>query len=119
MNYELFGDLLLVRVIAAGNRTRGGLIIPDSAIDGTPWQNGEIVAASKGWYNASGVFLEMPVRVGNVIVFFRRSAGQVVFPVDAEEMLLIHFADVGMRVLDLDKVSSIVSPHDGQRLVMQ
>ncbi len=119
MNYELFGDLLLVRVLAAGNKTSGGLIIPEMAIDNTPWQRGEVAAASEGWHNANGIFISMPVNVGDVIIFFRQSKGQIVFPVDHEEMLLIRFADVGMRCKDLDKVTSLISPHDGQGIVMQ
>lgn len=118
MNYELFGDLLLVRVISSGNRTRGGLFIPDSSLDGTPWQNGEVVACSKGWHNANGVFIEMPVSVGDVCVFFRKSSSQVVFPVDGEDMLIVRFADVGMRLTGLDKVTSLKGV-DGKTLVLQ
>jgi len=119
MNYELFGDLLLLRILATGNKTRGGLIIPEMAIDNTPWQRAEVAAASEGWHNANGIFISMPVNVGDVIIFFRQSKGQIVFPVDSEEMLLIRFADVGMRIQNLDKVSSLVSPHDGQRITIQ
>lgn len=111
--YELFGELLLVRVLTPGNRTRGGLIIPESALDNTPWQNAEIMAASKGWYNADGRFLDMPVKRGDLVVFFRKQAGQIVFPVGNEDMLLIRFTDVGMRLTGLDKVTSIVGVDGG------
>lgn len=118
MKLKLFDNLLLLRVIKPGNRTPGGLYIPEMALDGTPWQIGQVIAASAGWHNAMGMFIEMPVKVDDVLLFFRQSKGQVVFPVGDEEHLFIRFSDVGAQTLDLDTVSSLTGI-DGQPLVLR
>ena len=117
-DYELFGDLLLVRVISGGNRTRGGLYLPESAVDGTLWMHGEVVERSEGWHNANGAFIAMPPQIGDIVLFFRNQSKQIVFPVDNEEMLLIRFTDVGGRRKNLGK-ASVLKSVDGTPLVLQ
>jgi chaperonin GroES len=91
MSIEPIGSRVLVRVVGESNRTRGGLVIPEMALDNTPWLRGEVVAAGPGSYSAEGRFIPITVGVGDVVVFFRSQDGrQIVVPgEDGEDLLLI------------------------------
>lgn len=84
-------DRMLVRTLASGDRTKGGLYIPDSALDGTPWKRGEIVAQGKGHITPEGVTLPMTTKVGDVVLFFR-TGDQIVVPMEDEDLLCIREA---------------------------
>lgn len=121
MKYEPLYDRLLVRVLAPNTRTRGGLFIPDSATDGTPYLRAEVIAVGQGRITTSGQVVPLRVAVDDVVIFFRsQSSGeQLVFPSDdGTELMIIREPNVAAIVRDLDKVTSIVSPHDGQNLVL-
>lgn len=121
MKIEMLGDRLLVRVLKAADRTTGGLWIPEMAIDGTPWLRAEIIAAGPGSYTAQGVLMPMQVKIGDVIVFFRSAASgeQLIVPDDdGVELLCIRQQNVLGKLLELDKVTSLLAP-SGERLVLQ
>jgi len=114
-------DRLLVRVLEARERTKGGLYIPEMAIDGTPWMRGEVVAVGHGRLMANGETIPLRVEVGQVVVFFRStSAGeQMVFMGDDnEELLCIREPNILCILRDLDKASSIVDDA-GRPVVIQ
>lgn len=100
MTLEPIGSRVLVRVVGESNRTRGGLIIPEMALDNTPWLRGEVVAAGPGSHTAEGRFVPIGVAVGDVVVFFRSTDGrQIVVPgADGEELLLIQEGSICARV---------------------
>lgn len=101
MQLEPIGSRVLVRPLGPSNRTRGGLIIPEMALDNTPWQRGEVIAAGPGSYSAEGRFIPMTVDVGDAVVFFRSTDGrQIVFPGDdGEELLLIQEGSICAKVV--------------------
>jgi chaperonin GroES len=93
VKYRIFGERLLVRELETNERTAGGLFIPDTALDGTPWRRGEVIAKGNGILSA-GQIMPLPVEVGEVVVFFRSmSPGeQLIVPLDdGEEGLVIRF----------------------------
>lgn len=118
MRIEPHSDGLLVRVLESGNRTRGGLYIPDMATDGTPWLRAEVAAVGPGHYTSQGVLVPQRAKVGDVIVFWRNAKEQIVFPDDdGKELLFIRAGHVMGFVMDLDKVTSITSV-EGRNLVL-
>jgi len=122
MRYEPLYDRILVRLLRPDERTRGGLFVPQMATDNTPYLKAEVVAVGQGRITTSGAVIPLRVAVGDVVLFFRsQSSGeQLVFPSDdSEELMLIREPNVACVLRDLDKVTSIVSPHDGQNLVLQ
>ena len=120
MKYDCLYDRLLVRVLDANDRTKGGLWIPEMAIDGTPWQRGEVVAVGHGRLLAGGDVIPLRVSVGDVVIFFRSmSAGeQLVFPSDDGELLCIREPNILCILRDLEKASSLVDV-DGKAIVLQ
>lgn len=114
-------DRLLVRVLEAREPTRGGIIIPQMAIDGTPWMRGEVVAVGHGRLMTNGETVPLRVKVGDVVIFFRSvSAGeQMVFPADdGEELLCIREPNILTILRDLEKASSLLSV-DGKVMALQ
>lgn len=120
MKYRIVGERLLVKVLETGERTRGGLYIPEMATDNTPWMKAEVLGVGSGWLMNTGVLVPLPAAVGDVVIFFRsmQPGEQLVLPLDnGEEGLVIRFASVLTFVDDLDAGSTIVDA-DGKALVM-
>lgn len=122
MRIEPLYDRILVRLLKPDERTKGGLFVPQMATDNTPYLKAEVIAVGQGRIATSGNVIPLRVVVGDVVIFFRsQSSGeQLIFPSDSpnEELMLIREPNVAGVLRDLDKVTSIVSPHDGQNLVL-
>jgi len=119
MRIEPHGDGVLVRVLETGNRTKGGLYIPDMAIDGTPWQRGEVTAVGPGHYTSAGVLIPSAAKVGDVVVFWRNTKEQIIYlDTDGKDLLFIRAGHIMGFVRDLDKVTSIQDV-DGRSMVLQ
>lgn len=119
MRIEPHGDGILVRILETGKRTRGGLYIPDMALEGTPWLRGEVVAVGPGHYTSAGVLVPQQAKEGDVCVFWRNTKEQIVFLDDeGKELLFIRGGHIMGFVRDLDKVTSLTAP-DGRPLVLQ
>jgi chaperonin GroES len=107
MKYRMFGDRILVKVLETNERTKGGLFIPQIATDGTPWMKAEVLAVGTGIISA-GVVFPLPVKVGEVVVFFRtlQPGNQLVVPLeDDEEGLVIRFEACLGALEDLEKAT--------------
>lgn len=112
-------DRMLVRVLAAGDRTKGGLFIPSMAVDNTPWMRGEVIAAGPGRLMADGSVCPMTAKVGDVVLFFRsQSSGeQLVVPAfdgDGDELLCIRESNCLGIVRGLDRDTGILTPEGGR-----
>ncbi|MCU0622849.1 MAG: co-chaperone GroES family protein [Gemmatimonadaceae bacterium] len=90
------GDRVLVRIEDGDDRTKVGLYLPATAIEGQPVQAGTIVATGPGlpmpgpdentdepWRIVGGQrqtrFLPMQARAGDVALFFRKAAVEITF----------------------------------------
>ena len=60
-------DRVVVKRVTAENKTKGGIIIPDSAQEKP--QEGEIVAVGPGGRDESGKLTPIDVKVGDRILF--------------------------------------------------
>jgi co-chaperonin GroES (HSP10) len=120
VRYELLGERLLVKVLETGERTKGGLYIPEIATDNTPWMKAEVIEAGCGRLMTSGVLVPLQVQKGQIVVFFRsmQPGDQLVVPLDdGEEGLVIREGSVLAILHDLDAASTIVDA-EGKALVM-
>lgn len=112
IKYTPLYDRLLVRVLDAGDRTKGGLYIPSMALDNTPWMRGEVIAVGNGRLMSDGSQVPLTVKPGDVVVFFRsQSSGeQLVFPTDDDgELLCIREPNVLAVVSGLGRATGIVA----------
>ena len=67
MAFKPLHDRVLVRRVESEDKTKGGLIIPDSAKEKPA--EGEIVACGEGSRKDSGELIEMSVKAGDKVLF--------------------------------------------------
>ena len=83
-------DRLIVRRVAEEEKTKGGIIIPDTAKD-KPTE-GEVVAAGKGRLTEDGKVIPMDVKKGDRILFSKYAGNEV--KNDGTEYLIMREEDV-------------------------
>jgi chaperonin GroES len=83
-------DRIIVRRIAEEEKTKGGIIIPDTAKD-KPTE-GEVVAAGKGRLTEDGKVIPMDVKKGDRILFSKYAGNEV--KIDGTEYLIMREEDV-------------------------
>ena len=89
-------DRVVVKRIDAEEKTKGGIIIPDSAKE-KPSQ-GEITAVGPGGRDEAGKLIPIDLKVGDRVLFGKWSGTEV--KLDGEELLIMKESDI-MGVLAL------------------
>ena len=95
MKFRPLHDRVVVRRLAAEEKTSGGIIIPDTAQE-KPME-GEVVAAGPGARDEQGKIVALQVKEGDRILFGKWSGTEV--KLDGEELLIMKESDI-MGVLD-------------------
>lgn len=85
------GDRVLLKVLEAEAKTKGGIIIPDVAKEKP--QEGEVVAVGKGKISESGSLTPLEVKVGDKVLF-AKYGGTEVTTKDGEEYLIVKEEDI-------------------------
>ena len=83
-------DRILVRRIEEGEKTKGGLIIPDTAKEKP--QEGKVIAVGKGRSNEDGKLLPLDVHKGDRVLFTKYAGSEI--EVGGDEHLIIREDDV-------------------------
>ena len=83
-------DRVVVRRIQADEKTKGGIIIPDSAKEKP--QEGEIVATGPGGRDEAGKLVPLDVKSGDRVLFGKWSGTEV--KIDGEELLIMKESDI-------------------------
>jgi chaperonin GroES len=83
-------DRVLVRRTEGDEKTKGGLIIPETAKEKPA--EGMIVACGEGARKDSGELIEMAVKAGDKVLFGKWSGTEVT--VDGEELLMMKESDI-------------------------
>jgi chaperonin GroES len=91
-------DRVLVKRVKEEEKTKGGIIIPDTAQEKP--QEGEVVAIGPGARDEDGERIELDVKVGDRILFGKWSGTEV--KVDGEELLIMKESDI-MGVIEEKK----------------
>ena len=95
MKFRPLHDRVVVRRIEGEEKTKGGIIIPDTAKEKP--QEGEIIAAGPGARDESGKLVPLDVKTGDRILFGKWSGTEV--KIDGEELLIMKESDI-LGVLD-------------------
>ncbi len=90
MNIRPLGDRLLVKRIEEEAKSKGGIIIPDSAKEKP--QEGEVVAVGKGKMLEDGKVVPLEVKAGDRILFGKYAGTDV--KIEGEEHLIMREDDV-------------------------
>jgi chaperonin GroES len=83
-------DRVVVRRIAAEEKTRGGIIIPDTAKEKP--QEGEVIAVGPGGRDEAGKLIQPDVKDGDRVLFGKWSGTEV--KLDGEELLIMKESDI-------------------------
>jgi chaperonin GroES len=90
MNFTPLHDRVLVRRIEGEEKTKGGLIIPDSAKEKP--SEGEVVSVGEGARKDSGELIAPAVKAGDRILFGKWSGTEV--KLDGEDYLIMKESDI-------------------------
>ena len=85
------GDRVLLKVLEAEAKTKGGIIIPDVAKEKP--QEGEVVAVGKGKISESGSLTPLEVKVGDKVLFAKYGGTEVTTKA-GEEYLIVKEEDI-------------------------
>ena len=83
-------DRVVVKRIDAEDKSKGGIIIPDTAKEKP--QEGEIVAVGPGGRDENGKLITMDVRAGDRVLFGKWSGTEV--KIDGDELLIMKESDI-------------------------
>jgi chaperonin GroES len=95
MKLRPLGDRLVVEPLEAEEKTKGGIILPDTAKEKP--QEGKVVAAGKGKIDENGKTVAMEVKVGDKILYGKYSGTEIT--VDGKEYMILREEDV-LAVVD-------------------
>ncbi len=90
MKFRPLHDRIVVRRVSSEEKTKGGIIIPDTAKEKP--QEGEVVAVGPGARNEQGQMVALDVKVGDRVLFGKWSGTEI--KIDGEELLIMKEADV-------------------------
>ena len=88
-------DRVVVRRLESEEKTKGGIIIPDTAKEKP--QQGEIIAVGPGGRDEAGKLIPIDIKVGDRVLFGKWSGTEV--RLDGVELLIMKESDI-MGVLD-------------------
>ncbi len=90
MAFRPLGDRVLVKRVEEEQKTKGGIIIPDTAKEKP--QEGEVVAVGPGARDEDGEYIKPELNVGDRILFGKWSGSEV--KIDGEDLIVMKESDV-------------------------
>ena len=90
MKFRPLHDRVVVRRIDAEEKTKGGIIIPDTAKEKP--QEGEVIAVGPGARDETGKLQPLDVKPGQRVLFGKWSGTEV--RIDGEDLLIMKEADI-------------------------
>ena len=90
MAFRPLGDRVLVKRVEEESKTKGGIIIPDTAKEKP--QEGEVIAVGPGARDDSGKVQPLDVKAGDRILFGKWSGTEV--KLDGKDLLIMKESDI-------------------------
>jgi chaperonin GroES len=90
MAFRPLHDRVVVKRLEGEEKTKGGIIIPDTAKEKP--QEGKIVAVGPGARDESGKLVPLDVKAGDRVLFGKWSGTEV--KVDGEDLLIMKESDI-------------------------
>jgi chaperonin GroES len=90
MKFRPLHDRVVVRRLEGEEKSKGGIIIPDTAKEKP--QEGEVVGVGPGARDEAGKLVPLDVKVGDRIIFGKWSGTEV--KIDGEDLLIMKESDV-------------------------
>jgi len=90
MSFRPLHDRVLVKRVKAEEKTKGGIIIPDTAKEKP--QEGKVVAVGTGIRGEDGKVTPLDVKAGDKVLFGKWSGTEVT--IDGEELIIMKESDI-------------------------
>jgi chaperonin GroES len=90
MTFRPLHDRVVVKRLEGEEKTKGGIIIPDSAKEKP--QEGKIIAVGPGGRDESGKLTPLDVKAGDRVLFGKWSGSEV--KIDGEDLLIMKESDI-------------------------
>lgn len=90
MQFRPLHDRVVVKRTEQETKTRGGIIIPDTATEKP--QQGEVLAAGPGARGDDGKLVPLDVKVGDTVMFGKWSGTEV--KIDGVDLLIMKESDI-------------------------
>lgn len=90
MTFRPLHDRVVVRRVGSEEKTKGGIIIPDTAKEKP--QEGEVVAVGPGARDEAGKLVPLELKAGDRVLFGKWSGTEV--KIDGEELLIMKESDI-------------------------
>jgi chaperonin GroES len=90
MKFRPLHDRVLIKALDSEEKTKGGIIIPDTAKE-KPSQ-GKVLAVGAGARDESGKLVPLGVKVGDKILYGKWSGTEV--KIDGEELMIMKESDI-------------------------
>jgi chaperonin GroES len=90
LKFRPLHDRVVVKRIDADERSKGGIIIPDTAKEKP--QEGEVVAVGPGGRDESGKLITIDVKAGDRVLFGKWSGTEV--KLDGDDLLIMKESDI-------------------------
>ena len=91
MNFQPLGDRIIIKPLEPENKTRGGIVLPDTVKEKP--QEGKVVAVGKGKVLDNGTIQKPEVKEGDVVLYGKYSGTEVTTK-DGEEYLIVREEDI-------------------------
>ena len=91
MNIQPLGDRVVIKPLEAESKTKGGIVLPDSAKEKP--QEGKVVAVGKGKVLDSGTVQPLEVKVGDKILYGKYSGNEITTK-EGDELLIMREEDI-------------------------
>ena len=90
MKIQPLGDRVVIEVLEAKEKTKGGIVLPETAKEKP--QEGKVVAAGKGKVSEDGKVMPLEVKVGDKVLYGKYSGTEV--NIDEKEYLIVKEEDI-------------------------
>jgi chaperonin GroES len=90
MKFRPLHDRVVIRRIEGEDKTKGGILIPDSVKEKP--QEGEVIAVGPGARDESGKLIALEVKAGDRVLFGKWSGAEV--KIDGEDLLIMKESDI-------------------------
>lgn len=91
MELKPLGDRVVVQPLEAENKSKGGIVLPDTAKEKP--QEGKIIAVGKGKILDSGALQALEVKVGDKVLYGKYSGNEITTK-DGQELLIMREDDI-------------------------
>lgn len=91
MNIKPLGDRVVIKPLEAEKKTKGGILLPDTAKEKP--QEGEVIAVGKGKVLENGQVQAPEVKVGDRVLYGKYSGNEITTK-EGDELLIMREEDI-------------------------